>query len=170
MKLEIVAKNYSESQKLRDTIAAKLSKLDRYFYDDAVARVGLEKIGNTEKYRMEITIKFGGKILRVEHISDNMYENITVLEPKLERQIRKNRTRLASKIRQDVEVDQAEEKAISIFKVKEFELSQLSAEDAAAEMEMSGHDFYIYICEDTGKINVVYKRDDGEVGLLAPKY
>ncbi len=170
MKLEIVAKNYAESQKLKDTIASKLSKMDRYFYDDAVARVGLEKIGNTEKYRMEITIKFGGKVLRVENISDNMYENINILEPKLERQIRKNRTRLTSKIRPDIDINVEDEKPLSIFKVKKFELAEISAEEAAAEMEMSAHDFYLFINQDNGKINVVYKREDGEIGLLSPEY
>lgn len=169
MKLELVTKNYNASEKLQTLIENKLGKLDKYFYDDAVAHVNLEKIGNTNKHRMEISIRFAGKLLRAEAISDNMYNNIDEIEQKLDRQIRKNRTRLASKIRVE-EVQALEEPIEEIVKTKSFRLVELSVDEAIGEMELSGHDFYIFLNSETGKASVVYRREDGNFGLLVPEY
>ncbi len=170
MRMEFVSKNYKESDKLKAIIDQKLAKLDKYFYDDAVAHVTLAAIGESgDKLRMEITIKFGGRILRAETISDNMYNNIDELVPKLDRQIRKNRTRLASKIREVVEPS-AEEKSATVVRTKKFEVSEMSVDDAIAELELTGHNFYIFLDNETNKIKVVYLRKDGSYGLLEPKY
>ncbi len=170
MKLEIVSKNYTASEKLQSIITSKLQKLDKYFYDDAVAYVNLEKIGNTNKHKMEVSIRFAGKLLRAETISDNMYNNIDVIEQKLDRQIRKNRTRLASKIRVESFDTPLEENNVEIVKTKTFALVELTVDEAIGEMELSGHDFYIFLNAETGKASVVYKRADGNFGLLVPEY
>ena len=98
--IEIIAKNYKLGEKLKDIIEKKLEKFARYFEDDATAKVILREI-NQDKDAMEITVNFGGgKIMRAEVVSDNMYDNIDLVLPKLERQVRKYRTKLGKKVKE----------------------------------------------------------------------
>ena len=100
MRIEIIAKNYKLGEKLKDIIEKKLEKFARYFEDDATAKVILREI-NQDKDAMEITVNFGGgKIMRAEVVSDNMYDNIDLVLPKLERQVRKYRTKLGKKVKE----------------------------------------------------------------------
>ena len=100
MRIEIIAKNYKLGEKLKEIIEKKLDKFSRYFEENATAKVILKQI-NQDKDAMEITINFGGgKIMRAEIVSDNMYDNIDLILPKLERQVRKYRTKLGKKVKE----------------------------------------------------------------------
>ena len=93
MKIDIVGKNYSVSDKLDDIIRKKAQRLDRFFSDDVTARV-VCKEEHKGRYTLELTIIVNGTVIRSEETSDNMYSNIDIVIPKIDRQIRKHRTRL----------------------------------------------------------------------------
>lgn len=171
MRIEIIAKNYKLTDRLKDVVEKKLSKFSRYFDEDAVAKVVVREL-NADKFAMEITIHYdGGKIMRSEVTTDNMYDNIDIVLPKLERQIRKYRTKLGKKIKEsgfdqaflyDTPVDMPPE----VARIKPTELKKLAIADAVAEMELLDHDFYAFVNEHNGMVNIVYKRASGGVGIL----
>lgn len=175
MKIEIIAKNYKLSEKLKEVIEKKLEKFDRYFDEDAIAKVILKEINNAKQV-MEVTINFGGgKIMRGEVLSDNMYDNIDLVLPKLERQVRKFRTKLGKKIKQSgfdegaiygKEVETTALPELKIARVKTTELRVMEIADAIEEMQMLDHSFYVFVNKANDSVNVVYKRAAGDVGLL----
>ena len=172
MRIEIVAKSYKPSDKLKDIIEKKLEKFSRYFEDDATAKVVLREMGK-DREAMEITINFGGgKIMRAEVVSHNMYDNIDDLLPKLERQVRKHKTKLGKKIKESafdmtaLYADVDEIKNLEVARTKTTSLKKLSVKDAIDEMELLDHDFYVFINEENSLVNIVYHRAAGDVGLL----
>lgn len=173
MRKEILGKNYSPSEKLKEVVVTKLSKLDKYFDDDAVAKVVCYTAKNGEKHIMEVTINLDNKILRAEETTDNMYNNIDLIIPKLTRQIRKYRTKLSKKVKEDVFVQVGEPKAEDykqIVRKKSFELVPMTEDEAIESFELIDHDFYVYLSKETGRVNVLYRRDDGDYGLLDFNY
>ncbi len=177
MIIELVSKNYNEGNRLVNVIEKKLSRLDKYFSGDAEALVKLSTVG-TEKYTMEITVRFGGYIARAEVTSQNMYDNIDLVLPKLEKQIAKFRDRMNSKVpkkalplkTEPAEAVPAAEKMGNIVKEKNFNISIVTVEEAIAEMELLDHDFYVFVNADNNKVSVVYTRHDGDYGLITPEY
>lgn len=172
MRIEIIAKNYKPNDHLKDIIEKKLEKFARYFEDDAIAKVLLKEV-NKDKYAMEITINFGGgRIMRSEVISDNMYDNIDIALPKLERQVRKFRTKLGKKIKEsgfETESIYAETKAdpdMSLARTKVTECKTMSVKEAIEEMQLLDHAFYVFVNSANQSVNIVYKREAGGVGLL----
>lgn len=176
MKIEIVERNYDVGVRLRTLFEKKIEKLDRYFQDTATARVVCASEG--KRFKLELTVKNKGNIYRSEAYGENMYENIDVVLPKIERQIlkyyQKNRDKL-KKTALDVptfefieEAPKPEEK--SIYKHKTFELDPITVEDAKEYLENLEHDFYVFLNAETGKVNVLYNRKDGELGLIECNY
>ena len=176
MRIEIIGRDYSVTERLNDVIHKKLLKFDKWFEDDAQAKVICRK-ESEDRMTMEITIVFGGRVVRSEYTSDNMYDNVDVVIPKIERQIEKHRAKLCKKLRPDAfdSMDVSEEMA-SDFKSrtpvreKTFELIPMDIDEATLQLELLEHDFFIFLNVDNGKVNVVYKRTDGKIGLLNPKY
>ncbi len=170
MRIELIGRDYVISDRLKDVLERKIGKLDKFFREDALANVVCRKEG--ERQTMEVSIRFGGKIVRSEQTSDNMYDNIDVILPKITKQIEKHRTKLARKLRPEAfeETESEPVRQTSIVREKKFELIPMTVEDALTELDLLGHDFYLFINVDTGKVGVVYKRADGEAGLLSPKY
>lgn len=177
MIIELVSKNYNEGNRLVNVIEKKLSRLDKYFSGDAEALVKLSTVG-TEKYTMEITVRFGGYIARAEVTSQNMYDNIDLVLPKLEKQIAKFRDRMNSKVpkkalplkTESAEAVPAAEKMGNVVKEKNFYISIVTVEEAIAEMELLDHDFYVFVNAENNKVSVVYTRHDGDYGLITPEY
>lgn len=175
MRIEIIGRDYSVAERLKDVVERKLSKFDKFFEDDAQAKVICRKEG--ERLIMEITISFGGRIVRSEYTSDNMYDNVDVIIPKIERQIEKHRAKLARKLRPDAfdVIDSQEEIAADIqsrkpVREKSFELIPMDVDEATLQLELLDHNFFVFLNADNGRVNVVYKRGDGNVGLINPKY
>ncbi len=176
MRIELIARNYKVSDRLEEIINKKMEKFARYFEDDAVAKITMREVKN--KYAMEITIFFGGdNMVRSEVISDNMYNNIDLALPKIEGQIRKYRTKLGKKIRQAA-LDEASlyaapavpEKERQLVRNKTIELKKINVDEALEEMELVDHDFFIFLNDKTGLVNVVYRRADGNAGLIELVY
>ena len=172
MKTRIITKKFTLTDDVRDWIEKKLNKLDKFFSDGTEATVALSstKIGE----RIELTIYRNGSIFRSE-VSDKDYKCAldTAME-NIERQIRKNRTRLEKKIHVKkemfAEADLVEaEDTIEIAKVKRFEMQAMTVEEAILQMNLLQHSFYMFLDADTEKMSVVYKRHGDTYGLISPE-
>ena len=175
MRIEIISKNYHLSEDLKNLITKKLSKFDKYFDKEASAKIKLTTQGVNET--MEITIDAGGCYVRSSYTGDKMNENVDKILPKLERQIIKYHDKFGNRIKKDAlntpalyEESEIEEKSGNVVKVKKFEVSMTSVQNAIDEMELLNHSFYIFLNGDTNKISVLYKRNDGDYGLIEPEY
>lgn len=172
MNIKYVIKNYKPTSHFKEILEKKINKLEKYFSDDADVKVNLTKQANF--YKLEVTISVKGSFFRSEVISDNMYNNVDLALPKIERQIIKHGDKFASKLKKDAFAtselmfleEQPEIKKSTIVKTKKFELLPTSVEDAIAQMEALGHNFYVFYNIETGNVNVVYKRRDNENGLI----
>ncbi len=172
MRIELIGKDYVISERLKEILEKKIGKLDKFFSDDALASILCRREG--DRQTMEVNVKFGGRLVRSEYSSDNMYDNIDVILPKIIKQIEKHRTKLSKKLRPDAftgaDIVEAPEKVSNIVREKRFELVPMTVDEALLQLDLLGHDFFIFLNEATGKVGVVYKRSDGEAGLLSPQY
>ena len=181
MKIDIVGKNYSVSDKLDDIIRKKAQRLDRFSSDDVTARV-VCKEEHKGRFTLEVTIIANGAVIRSEETSDNMYSNIDIVIPKIDRQIRKHRTRLNKTFKdtifnfhaaeaEAIELNDTKEEEIpTIVKTKKFELLPMSVEEAIEQMDLLENKFFVSLNPTTGKVNIVYRRYDKTVGLIEPQY
>lgn len=178
MKLKVVAKNIEVTPALKEMVERKISKLDKYFDPNIEAKATLSVQKNSHK--VEVTILFNGIILRVEESTDDMYKSIDLVEEKLQRQIRKQKTKLARKnsggslrfpdfYAAEVSDKDAEIDDKHIVKTKSFNVKPMSKEEAVLQMELVGHTFFVYQDAKSNSVNVVYKRKDGNYGLIEPE-
>lgn len=171
MKVVILTRKFELTDDVKERIQKKLDKLDKFFPKETEAKVALKEEGN--KTRVEVTIRQGGAIFRAEESDKEVYNAIDRVEDVLERQIRKNRTRLEKKMHfpkdsfADVSLDEAEDD-LKISKVKKFEISPMSVEEAVMQMNLLSHEFYVFRNYETGAINVVYKRKENDYGVIEP--
>ncbi len=176
MKIIITGKNIEITDALRDRVTKKIGKLDKFFDKDTEAHVTL----SVQKMRqiVEVTIPFNGIVLRAEEYNDDMYASIDKTIDVLERQIRKNKTRLERKMyNNDFRIDNhkfddevIEEQEFNIVRSKKFAVKPMDVEEAILQMNLLGHAFFMFYNADTRQVNVVYKRKDGNYGLIEPEY
>ncbi len=173
MKLEIVAKNYRVTDRLEQILTNKTRRLDKYFPDASTpCKILLTDLGR--QCKMEISINYHGTYIRSEVVGDTMYYNIDACLPKLERQLVKHREKLNRSYKMpertgDYEfVSDVEVTPLTIAKTKRFEIGRMSAIEAAENLELVDHDFYLFVNEQTGAVEAVYRRKDGTIGLLQP--
>ena len=179
MKIEYLSKNYDPSDKLKAVIEKKVQKLDKFFDEDTRIKIGLKK-GNTRNtddlFTLELTIVLDGAVMRAEVTSDNMYSNIDLALPKLEKQIIRHHKKIESKTKKfrvkdmsavvdDVPEEEVKEEK-SIVRSKCYTLVPMSIDDAVEELELVGHNFYVFLNKATDSINVLYVRHDGNYGLI----
>jgi putative sigma-54 modulation protein len=176
MKFIIRGKNIDVTEAIKSYIENKLDKLDKYLENpnSVSATVNVRVKGN--KQIVEVTIPTKKIILRGEESSEDLYASIDLVSDKLERQIRKNKTKMASQraktIIEDIKFDyieplQEEHKEEKlIVKRKEIETKPMNEEEAVLQMELIGHEFYIFKNADNGKTSVVYKRKDKNYGII----
>lgn len=173
MKIEIVGRNYEVGEKLREITAKKLSKLDKYFDQESKAKVSFKKESTT--LTVEVMLDYAGRLVRATASGDNFYDGIDVVLPKLEGQIRKHRTRFDKHQKNSAYLTQAEfftgeaEKPSKLVKQKKFTLKPMTVEEAAEELELLGHSFFVFLEAKTNTVQVVYKRNDGDLGLIEPE-
>lgn len=176
MKIEIIERNYDVGKRLTDLITKKVEKLDRYFSDEAVARVVCSS--ESKRFKLELTVTNKKNVYRSEAYGENMYENIDTVLPKIERQIikygEKNRDKLKKSAFDVPTFEYVEDKPKmdkkEVVRKKVFDLDPLLLEDAKENLENLDHDFYVFLNAETGKINILYNRKDGELGLIECKY
>lgn len=160
---------------MKEYVEEKLSKLDKYLKnsDDVRANV-IVKVRNNHEQRVEITIPLKSFILRSDETKEDFYAAVDKTIDKLERQVRKNKTRLMSKKVTPVhdfdfsmiEVEKEEKENNKIVKRKTVEVKPMNEEEAILQMELLGHQFYVYKDSETDKPAVVYKRNDGNYGVI----
>ena len=172
MKIKFVERNYKIADRFKEVMKAKLEKLKRYFGDDATVTVACVKQNKQEK--LEITVSNKGLLFRSEVMSDNMDDNIDLALPKLEKQIVRNREKKidAKKKKNEFEFiyEMPEVKLPEVFKKKSFNLDPMSEDEAKDAIERLGHTFYIFLNAESGKVNVLYRRNDGKFGLIEVNY
>ena len=171
MKITILLRHVVIDEKTKAIIEKKITKLDKFFDDEQEALVTLRKAGDTEI--LELTINAAGMIFRSEVKSESYLRAIDIAFDVIERQIRKNKTRLAKKIRSTAfdktaapdEIPEDEDKLEQI-RVKEFTLKPMTVEEAILQMELIEHNFFVFQDQETEKIFVAYKRADGGYGVI----
>ena len=175
MKYNIRGDKMVITEAIKDYTETKLGKLEKYFKDDDVTANVLTRVrGNSQI--VEVTIPTDKFILRSEEENDDLYAAIDLVTDKLERQIRKNKTRLNRNIKDsvkefnfDFDIKDEEEAKEKVVKRKNVEMKPMDEEEAILEMELLGHSFFVYKDMDTKNICVLYKRKDGDYGLIETK-
>ena len=178
MRTNIIGRQLNVYDDTKDMINEKLSKLDKYFGEEGSATVTLSHKRNLST--LEITIKASNTLFRSEVDAESFRDAMDKSIDNIERQIRKNKTRLRKKLREglisdeDIEsasvcnADEQEDKEI-IIRTKTFEYTPMSAEEAIMQMNLLGHTFYVFNDAQTERTCVVYKRKDGNYGLIEPE-
>ena len=175
MKFVISGKNLDVTEGMRSAVESKLSKLEKYFTQDTLVNVTLSV--EKDRQKIEVTIPVKGKIIRSEQVSNDMYVSIDLVEEVIERQIRKYKTKLVSKNKDNSDLQQSfidndfamENEEVVISRVKHFDIKPMYPEDACVQMELLEHNFYVFCNAETGDVNVVYKRKGGTFGLIEPE-
>ncbi len=175
MNLVISGKNLDITEGLRSAIEEKIAKLERYFTESTEVHVTLSTEKNRQK--IEITIPMKGSIIRAEEVSSDMYVSIDLVEEVIERQLRKYKNKLIDKAQnaahlnqEFIDEDMEEEEEINIIRSKKFAMKPMDPEEACVQMELLGHNFFVFRNSETEEVNVVYKRKGNTYGLIEPEY
>ena len=179
MRFIITGRNIVVTDALREAVEEKLGKLDKFFASETEVHVtlGVQK----ERQKIEVTIPVKGHIIRSEQESDNMYVSIDLVEEVIERQLKKYKNKIIDKKQNaadfaeeymdygDEEASGEEGEEIEIFRTKHFGIKPMYPEDACVQMELLGHNFYVFLNAETEEVNVVYKRKGNTYGLIEPE-
>ena len=171
MKITMTGRKVTLRPTFVERTETKLSKLDKFFDTDAAADVTVT--AERDLHRVEVTIRCSGMVFRAEEAAEDMNEAVDRLVDILLRQIRKNKTRLEKRLRSGAFVDSIEPEAeesetYRIVRSKSFPVKPLDVEESILQMNLTGHQFYMFRNMDSGEINVVYRRKNGDYGLLEP--
>ncbi len=176
MKFIISGKNINVTEGLRSAVNDKIGKLEKYFTEDTEIYVTLST--EKERQKIEVTIPMKGNIVRAEQESSDMYVSIDLVEEIIERQLRKYKTKLIEKRQTAVSLNKAfideepadDEEEIKIIRTKRFAVKPMDAEEACVQMELLGHNFFVFRNAYTDEVNVVYKRKGNTYGLIEPEF
>ena len=177
----ISGKNIEVTDALKQAIYEKLARIEKFFAEDTAAQVTLSV--DKDRQKIEVTIPMKGHTIRAEQASDNMYVSIDLVVEIIERQVTRHKKRILDKeqnagyINSDFfdvegldEEDTAYEDDIQIVKTKKFAMKPVNPEEACLQMEMLGHNFFVFRNAETDKVNVVYKRRGNTFGLIEPEF
>lgn len=179
MRISVRGKNVDTTPPVREYLSKRLARVERHFGSEVGINVALSK--DAEGYGAEITVPINGLLIRAEETAGDIYSAIDLSVDKLVRQVNRFRKRLharrqASSIKQmpfmsEVEpaVDEPEEQNGQIVRVKRFALKPMTAEEAVLQMNLLGHDFFVFTSSESGQVSVVYRRHDGNYGLIEPE-
>lgn len=177
MKIIITGRNYKVSEHLQEITQQKFSKLEKYFEGkDVEVKVCYKKEATT--LVAEAMLDYCGKFVRATASGENAYDNLDVILPKIEGQIRKYRTRFdkshknsAYTLKADFDGDaRYENSKLNIVKEKKFTLTPMTVKEAMEEMELLGHNFYVFLEAKSNTVQVLYLRNDGDLGLIEPQF
>lgn len=177
MRYTITGRNIEVTPGLKAAVEKKIGKLEHFFTPETEVIVALS--AQKDKQTIEVTIPVKGNTIRAEETSTDMYVSIDLVEEIIERQIRRYRKKLIDKKQAAVsfsqafieeEADEAPEDEIQIVKTKKFAIKPTIPEEACLQMEMLGHNFYVFLNAETDQVNVVYKRKNGTYGLIEPEF
>lgn len=175
MRIMITGKNMELTEGLKAAVEDKLGKLEKYFSPetDVFVTLSVEK----ERQKIEVTIPVKGNIIRSEQVSNDMYVSIDLVEEVIERQLKKYKKKIISKKqnvssfrKEFIEKESDADDEISIIRTKKFDVKPMYPEDACVQMELLGHNFFVFCNAETEQINVVYKRNGNTYGLMEPEF
>ncbi len=175
MRFVITGRNIEVTDGLRSAVEEKLGKLDRFFSPDTevIVTLSVEK----ERQKIEVTIPVKGNIIRSEQVSNDMYVSIDLVEEVIERQLKKYKNKIidqkqnqAAFAKEFIEKDFDDEAEVKIIRTKKFGVKPMDPEEACVQMELLGHNFFVFFNSETEEINVVYKRKGNTYGLIEPEF
>lgn len=171
MKVTIAAKKLNISQSFTDYAEQKLgSKLDRFFPEEAEAKITLAE--RRDMIILELTVKYNGMIYRAEQTAKDKNDALDVTIDRIIRQIRKQKTKVEKSLRANAFeglAPEAEEDEYEVIREKKFRLRPMNIDEAILQMNLLDHDFFMFKNAETGAVNVVYKRDEGNYAVLVPE-
>ena len=174
MKFIIIGRNIDITEGLKSAVQEKLGKLERYFTPETEIHVTLSV--EKDRQKIEVTIPVKGNIIRSEQVSSDMYVSIDLVEEVIERQLRKYKTKIVNQQqaggnfqKEFVEDEFLEDEEVNIIRTKKFGIKPMYPEDACVQMELLGHNFYVFRNAETVEVNVVYKRKGNTYGLIEPE-
>jgi putative sigma-54 modulation protein len=174
MRVLITSKNLNVSDHLKETIEKKVEKLGKYFSDDIGVSVMLSAEKNRQK--IEATIQVRGMIFRAEETTNDLYDGVDRIVDKLATQMSRFKTKIQRKHKDNREFlfsdwpDASTAEELKVVKTKKFQLAPMTVDEAIVQMEMLEHTFFLFLNTETDTVNVVYKREDKDYGLLEPMY
>lgn len=176
MKFRVSGKNLEITQALKERLTKKIGKLEKFFNPDTEASVTMSVEKN--RHIVEVTINFNGVLFRAEVSDNDMYASIDKAIDILEGQIRKNKTRLEKKLHEgafrsdskEAHADFPEEHEFRVVRSKKFAIKPMTVDEAILQMNLIGHEFFMFSNADTKEVNVVYRRKGGDYGLIEPKF
>ena len=176
MKIIVTGKNITISEKIQDAIDKRFEKLGKFFADDIQANIVIHP--ERDKVKMEATIVTKGTIFRAEDVSQDVFDSIDIVADKLSSQMTKYKGKLQKRNKSgesvrfemipEPEAEQAED--AQIVKSKKFQLAPMSVDEAVMQMELLQHNFFVYLDQEADSVSVVYKRNDGNYGVLETTY
>ena len=177
MRYTITGRNIEVTPGLKAAVEKKIGKLEHFFTPDTEVIVALS--AQKDQQKIEVTIPVKGNTIRAEESSTDMYVSIDLVEEIIERQIRRYKKKLIDKKQAAIafsqafsedEEDTAYEDDSQIVKTKNFAMKPVNPEEACLQMEMLGHNFFVFLNSETEQVNVVYKRKNGTYGLIEPEF
>ena len=177
MRYTITGRNIEVTPGLKAAVEKKIGKLEHFFTPDTEVIVALS--AQKDQQKIEVTIPVKGNTIRAEESSTDMYVSIDLVEEIIERQIRRYKKKLIDKKQAAIafsqafiedEEDTAYKDDIQIVKTKKFAMKPVNPEEACLQMEMLGHNFFVFLNSETEQVNVVYKRKNGTYGLIEPEF
>ena len=175
MRYKITGRNINVTPGLKAAVEEKIGKLERYFNQDTEVNITLTV--EKDRQKIEVTIPVKGTIIRAEQESNDMYVSIDLVEEIIERQIKKYKTKIVDKKQSALAFSEAflqeeaeQEETVNIVKTKRFAMKPMDAEEACVQMELLGHNFFMFLNADTNEVNVVYKRKGNSYGLIEPEF
>ncbi|MGU3471492.1 ribosome hibernation-promoting factor, HPF/YfiA family [Paenibacillus sp. D51F] len=179
MNYNIRGQNIQVTDAMREYVEKKLNRLEKYFDAPLNTDSNVTMAVHKGRHGVEVTIPMTGVILRAEEKSPDMYASVDTVVDKLERQIRKYKTKVNRKFRQNESIKtlfreddvssvqlQDPEDDLEVVRMKKFQLKPMDVEEAILQMDMVGHSFYVFSNIETKEVNVVYRRNDGKYGLI----
>ncbi|MFQ9985796.1 MAG: ribosome hibernation-promoting factor, HPF/YfiA family [Lachnospiraceae bacterium] len=175
MKITISGRNLEVTEGLRAAVNDKLSKLERFFSPNTEILVTLSV--EKERQKIEVTIPVKGNIIRSEQVSNDMYVSIDLVEEIIERQLKKYKNKLSDQQKNGgsfnpefLEKEYDDQEEVQIIRTKRFGIKPMYPEDACIQMELLGHNFFMFRNAETDEVNVVYKRKGNTFGLIEPEF
>ena len=176
MRYIITGKNIEVTEGLKNAIYEKIGKLEKYFKPETEVRVTFS-VQKKDKHKVEVTIPIKGTVIRAEEESTDMYVSIDLVAEIIERQIKKFKNKIIDSKQTSYGLSEAfatetpeEEEEIVITRTKKFPMKPMDPEEACIEMELTGHNFFVFRNSETEQVNVVYKRKGNTYGLIEPEY
>lgn len=171
-------KHLQVTEGIKEHVEKRIGRLERYFDAPLNGNVNVTLSVVREEQNVEVSIPLKGLLLRAEERSSDMYASIDEVVDKLERQIRKYKTKINKKHREKADMRDIlkietaapfeEEEEFEVVRTKSFELKPMDIDEAILQMNMIGHNFFVFANSNDERVNVVYKRDDGRYGLIEP--